>query len=150
MHHHPRLSLAAALAAGTLLTSCSSAVEVTAPPRADDPACERVAQHWPTTVAGTSSEETTSDSPAVHAWGDPAIIARCGVSTPGPTTNDCISANGVDWVARRLDDGMSFVTYGRSPAIEVLVPRDYTPEPLVLGAFSGAAKQVPQGPRRCS
>ncbi|BDZ58711.1 hypothetical protein [Barrientosiimonas endolithica] len=45
---------------------------------------------------------------------------------------------------------MAFTTYGREPAIEVLVPKDYAPEPLVLGAFTEAAQQIPQGPRRCS
>jgi hypothetical protein len=42
-----------------------------------------------------------------------------------------------------------FTTYGRSPAIEILVPRAYQPEPLLLPAFGGAAAAIPQGARHC-
>jgi hypothetical protein len=101
-------------------------------------------------VGDLERTRTTSESPSVAAWGDPAVIARCGVRSPGPTTDTCISASGVDWVAHRLSDGYRFITFGRSPAIEVLVPHDYAPEPLLLGAFDTAAKQVPAGPHHCS
>ncbi|NHN54474.1 DUF3515 family protein [Calidifontibacter sp. DB0510] len=149
MHRRPRLILAAALAA-TMLSACGSdSVAVSAGPRSADAACGKVAQRWPSTVAGTSVRTVTPDDPTVHAWGDPAIIARCGVAPPGPST-ECVSASGVDWVMRDLSDGKAFVTFGRDPAIEVLVPSAYSPEPLVLGAFAEAAAQIPQGPDRCS
>ena len=85
----------------------------------------------------------------MRAWGDPAVVARCGVTPLGPTTLDCIEVSGVDWVAEPLSDGVRFTTYGRSPAVEVLVPAAYRPEPLLLPAFAEAAKQLPQGTRRC-
>jgi hypothetical protein len=85
----------------------------------------------------------------VRAWGDPAIIARCGLSPVGPTTDQCLDVSGVDWVAHQLTDGVRFTTYGRSPAIEVLVPSAYKPEPLVLPAFAAAASTIPQGERHC-
>lgn len=154
MHRRSRLSralVAGALIGATLtLSACSSAVEVRVADKATDPACARVAQHWPKTVNKQESREVSVDSPTVHAWGDPAIIARCGVTSPGPTTDDCIDASGIDWVARRLSDGVAFVSYGREPAIEVLIPFDYAPEPLALGAFAQAARQIPQGEHRCS
>lgn len=100
-------------------------------------------------MAGRDRVPTTSDSPAVAAWGDPPVVARCGLTSPGPTQLDCISANGVDWVAQPMSDGIAFTTYGRDPALEVLVPRAYAPEPLMLGPFTDAAKAVPQGPHRC-
>ncbi|CAG7573758.1 uncharacterized protein DUF3515 [Barrientosiimonas humi] len=150
MHRRPRLTALAVAAATLALSGCSSAVEVSAAPKASDPLCAKAAQQWPTSVSGEELREVSVDSPTVRAWGDPAIIARCGMTSPGPTTNDCIGVSGVDWVARKLSDGMAFTTYGREPAIEVLVPKDYAPEPLVLGAFTEAAQQIPQGPRRCS
>ena len=79
-------------------------------------------------------------SPAAAAWGDPAIIARCGFAALSPTTLDCIQVNGIDWVVEPLDDGVAFTTYGRDPALEVLVPKAYAPEPMVLPDFD----QVPQ------
>jgi len=57
--------------------------------------------------------------------------------------------NGVDWVAHRLGDGVRFTTYGRAPAVEILVPDAYQPEPLLLPAFARAASAIPQGQRRC-
>lgn len=132
------------------LSACSSTVEVSVADKASDPACARAADHWPATVNTEKRREVSVDSPTVRAWGDPAIIARCGVTSPGPTTDDCIDASGVDWVARRLSDGVAFVTYGREPAIEVLIPSEYAPEPLALAAFAKAAQQIPQGERHCS
>lgn len=138
-----------ALAAG-LVAACSSAVQVTPAARADTAACAKVARHWPQRVGHLERTKTTSDSPTVAAWGNPAVIARCGVTSPGPTTEQCITVNGVDWVAHRLSDGVRFVSFGRDPAVEVLVPHDYAPEPLLLPAFAQAAKQVPQGQRHCT
>lgn len=86
-------------------------------------------------------------SDTVRAWGDPAIIARCGVSSPGPTTDECFTVDGIDWVGVPLSDGYRFVTYGRSPAIEVLIPKKY--EGWSVAAFTAAAKTIPQGPRHC-
>jgi len=132
------------------LGACSSAVQVAVPAGGSTAACAAVAARWPATVGGQHRVDTSPTAPAVRAWGDPAIIARCGLPEPGPTTDQCLGVSGVDWVAHRLSDGVRFTTYGRSPAIEVLVPKDYSPEPLVLGAFTAAARAVPQGPHHCS
>jgi len=85
----------------------------------------------------------------VRAWGDPAIIARCGLAPIGPTTDPCLDVSGVDWVAHRLTNGVRFTTYGRTPAIEVLVPSAYQPEPLLLPAFGKAAASIRQGRQHC-
>ena len=60
-----------------------------------------------------------------------------------------MDVSGVDWVAHQLSDGVRFTTYGRTPAIEILVPGAYKPEPLLLPAFGEAASAIPQGERRC-
>jgi len=131
------------------LSGCSSAVDVAAPADASSAPCAAAAQRWPGTVGGQARRDTTSPSPAVRAWGDPAVIARCGVAAPGPTTDECLAVSGVDWVVHPLSDGVKFTTYGRSPAIEVLVPHHYQPESLLLPAFGAAASAIPQGPHRC-
>ena len=146
-----RVGLLPALGAiALLLGACSSGVEVSVPADGSSPACAAVAALWPATVGGKAAVETSPTDPAVHAWGDPPVIARCGLPEPGPTTDQCLGVSGVDWVAHRLSDGVRFTNYGRSPAIEVLVPSDYSPEPLLLGAFTRAAQAVPQGERHCS
>lgn len=125
---------------------------VEAAPRAGDPACERVAAQWPVHVAGQPRAAMEGAAVGSAAWGDPPVVARCGLDPLPPTENDCIAAEGVDWVARnrsQSEGGMIFVTYGRSPAIEIAVPAAYAPEPLVLAAFAEAARQIEQGPNRC-
>ncbi len=134
---------------GAALAACGSVVEVAPADRAGDPLCAKVAAAWPATVARQNRVATSADDSGAAAWGDPAIIARCGVTSPGPTTHDCIEADGIDWVAIPLDDGTRFVSYGRSPAVEILVPDAYAPEGLLLPAFAEAAAHVPQGERRC-
>lgn len=139
-------ALAAALAAGTL-AGCSRAVSVAVPPQAGDPACATPA--WPDRVGGHGRVNVSAAVAAVAAWGDPAIVARCGVAPERPTTDPCVSVDGVDWVVRELSDGRSFTTYGRAPAIEVLVPMAYAPEALLLPAFGDAARALPSNGHHC-
>ena len=141
------MCLSTVLLVGGLL-GCSS-IDVADPAEAGSATCRLVATHWPKTVGGQSRQATSSSSAAVRAWGDPAIIARCGLPPIGPTTDPCIDVSGIDWVAHRLTDGVRFTTYGRSPALEILVPSAYHPEPLLLPAFGEAAAAIPQGERHC-
>ena len=58
--------------------------------------------------------------------------------------------DGVDWVVRELTDGTAATTFGREPAIEVLVPQEHGPVPLLLPAFAAAARSLPETGRHCS
>lgn len=129
------------------MAGCSSATQVAPPAGATLVPCSAPA--WPAVVAGHERGATTPDSPATAAWGDPAIIARCGVPAPPPTTLECLAVDDVDWVVEPLSDGSRFTTYGRSPALQVLVPDAYAPEPLVLGAFTAVARTLPATRRHC-
>jgi Protein of unknown function (DUF3515) len=147
MHGRPLLGLTAA---SLLLAGCSSAVRAVPFDGADDsPQCHEVADEWPATVAGLERRETAVESETVAAWGDPAIIARCGAPVPGPTTEQCVDVDGVDWVAVELSDGVELTTYGRDPAIEVLVPQEYA-DTLLLPAFGDVARLVEQQGPGCS
>lgn len=145
------IAVVCGLALTASLAACGGDDPVKASPadQASNPLCARAARHWPKTVSGQKSRKVTTKSATVHAWGDPAIIVRCGLATPGPTAGGCVSVDGIDWVGTKLSDGGRYVTYGRSPAIEVLVPTKYDSLPP-LGAFSKAVQQVPQGKHRCS
>lgn len=147
----PASRLLPAALACLLLAACGD-TPVRAVPfeQADSPACREVAAHWPQTVGDLTPRVTAVQSDAVAAWGDPPIVARCGKQPPGPTTDQCIDVNGIDWVATELDDGTMFTTYGRSPAVEVLVPDAYDTAPLWLPAFTEAAGQVEQTLGHCS
>lgn len=150
-----RLALSGALAGCVLLASCSvPPVEATPPDGANSPECQSADKHWPTTVAGQNPYPVTTPSDSVRAWGkrpSEAIIARCGVVSPGPTTDPCINVDGVDWVQRQLGkDGFHYVTYGRAPAIEVLVPAQLKGAPATyLPAFTKSAQAIKQSDHRC-
>ena len=136
-------------AAGGLLSACSSAVEVT-PPESDAPACGAAMAALPASVADQERRATEPQSSLTAAWGDPAIIAICGLPELTPTTEDCLDVSGVHWVVRPLTDGTQFTTYGTRPALRVLVPKDYSPEPLLMPAFGPAAEALPSNGRTCT
>lgn len=117
------------------------------PDSVEDPACADVP--WPDTLADRSRTPTDPEGPWVAAWGDPAIIARCGLPALEPTTLDCVAVDDVDWIVRELEDGTAMSTYGTDPAIEVLVPSVYGPGPLLLPAFGAAARALPTTDRSC-
>ncbi|RLP67959.1 DUF3515 domain-containing protein [Mycetocola manganoxydans] len=112
--------------ATTLLTGCVQAVPLEPADNANDPACADVTVRLPDTVADKPKRETSAQ--ATGAWGAPAaVILHCGVPAPGPTTDACIALNGVDWIADESDaanDTYRYTTYGREPAIEVVINAD--------------------------
>lgn len=135
------------------VVGCSSQgaapVAVTLPTGAADPACQALKGLWPSAVGSLKPRQVSVDSPAARAWGDPAVVAICGYEPPGPSTLECVAVDGVDWLIRRRSDGVQFTTYGRSPAMDVLIPAAYAPEPLLLPAFSAAARSLPDTGRHC-
>ena len=136
--------------AAVVLSACSSdAVEVAVPSAALQPACSSATLLWPSTVSGMPRRDTDPDSPGVAAWGDPAVIARCGVAAPGPTATECIEVEGVGWIPKALSDGTRFTSFGTDPAVEVLVPKAYAPEPLLLPVFAPVAKALPANGLQC-
>ena len=132
------------LAVGTLVASmatvslagCTQAVIIEPAPAASDPVCAEVLRATPHELGGAELRSTTAQS--ARAWGEPAITLRCGVAELGPTTDRCIGVTGADgltvnWVVAENDEDSSeadrgrftFTTYGRSPAIQVVVPVEY-------------------------
>lgn len=142
-------------AAGLLVLGVAGAVMYAVWPRGvsvavpsyDGRGCSSIG--WPSTVGGQEMTATTPLSPRAASWGDPAIIATCGWPAIGPTDRECLDVDGVYWVAEPLSDGVRFTTFGRDPAIEVLVPDAYKPEPLLLPAFRHAAETLPTNGRNC-
>ncbi|MGG5258499.1 DUF3515 family protein [Phycicoccus avicenniae] len=130
-----------------MLSGCSSAVEVSVPDGAGAAACR--AASWPGTVSGHERRDTSPADPAVAAWGDPAVVARCGVAALGPTDTECVEVDGVGWIPAPLSDGTRFTSFGTDPAVEVLVPADYDPAPLLLPAFGAVAKTLPRNGLEC-
>lgn len=146
----PRVALACALALPLLLAGCAGAVEVGVPGAAGSPACTAASEHWPQELSGQAPVETDPSDPAVRAWGDPAIVARCGVPAMPPTDEQCVVVDEIGWVAEDLGDGTRLTSFGHDPAIEVIVPQEQGPGPLLLPAFSEAVEELPTNGRECS
>ncbi|WP_422933463.1 DUF3515 family protein [Sinomonas sp. P47F7] len=99
-------ALAPALALAAALSACSAPVSVEAASDAANPACAPEMIALPDSIGDAALRKTTSQATA--AWGDPsAVVLRCGVSSPGPTTDRCVTVNGVDWVIRQASPSSS-------------------------------------------
>ncbi|WP_293697554.1 DUF3515 domain-containing protein [uncultured Agrococcus sp.] len=128
----------------TLLTACGPAGTVSVDPaeNAIDPACASVVLNLPEEM-GTGEEplpKRQTSSQGTGAWGSPAaVVMRCGVPEPGPTTDTCMPVDDVDWINVHTEgDTYTFVTYGRSPAVEVTIDTTQVTGVEALGRVSPA------------
>ena len=97
---------ALAIALSASLAACSAPVSVEPAPDAANPACAPEMIALPDSIGDAALRKTTSQATA--AWGDPsAVVLRCGVASPGPTTDRCVTVNGVDWVIREATPSAS-------------------------------------------
>ncbi len=136
-------ALTAALA-GLSLTGCAPTVIVEPAADAQNPKCAEVMLRLPDEVSG--EEQRTTSSQGTTAWGDPSLaVLRCGVTPPGPTTDLCVSVEGVDWISHPAEESGTwrFTSYGRTPAVEVLVDRKQESGANVLAAVSPALQAIP-------
>ncbi|QAY73773.1 DUF3515 domain-containing protein [Agromyces protaetiae] len=138
---------AAGLAALTipLLAGCSQTVPFDAAPEASDTACADVVVRLPDAVADLAKRETNAQG--TGAWGSPAVVLlRCGVTPPGPTTDRCVTVDGVDWVIDETDaPRYRFTTYGRTPAVEVVVDGDAVSGTTAITDLASAVSAIPPG-----
>ncbi|MCX7522092.1 DUF3515 family protein [Microbacterium sp. STN6] len=137
-----------ALALALLLAGCAPTVSLSPGADANNPRCAAVTVRLPDTVASLKSRET--DAQATGAWGDPAaVLLRCGVASPPPTTDRCVSALGIDWIVDDANDrAVRYTTYGRTPAIEVLIDHTKVSDSTVLADLKPAVTTIPQT-RKC-
>ncbi len=104
-----------------LLSGCAGTIALQPAEAANDPACAEIMVRVPDVVAGLDRRSTNAQSTA--AWGDPAaVILRCGLPDGGPSVLPCFTVDNVDWLRDDANDpNFTFVTYGRNPAVEVLI-----------------------------
>jgi len=115
------------------MAGCTSAVPVEVATHATDTVCAEVLVATPDSL-GPGLDRRPTTAQASTAWGgDPAVVLRCGVEPPGPTTERCETVTtpggaSIDWLVvpgAAGADGRTdwtFTTYGRVPAVEVFVP----------------------------
>ncbi|WP_016998321.1 DUF3515 domain-containing protein [Kocuria atrinae] len=149
--HGPRFSsrraaLATMALGGLLLAGCGSPVSVDGAPHNTDPACASAMLAMPETMGDLDQRATTSQG--TTAYGDPSgVIVRCGVEPPAPTTDPCTNVNGVDWLISEVegqDNQWRAVSYGRSPAVEMLFDTSRVPSSTAIVEAGSAVAQIPQ------
>ena len=132
-------------------------------------ACRSLVAALPQTLDGAERREVDPDVGTTAAWGDPAIVLRCGTAAPDPVTVQCVGVDGVDWAflargsggseghgtheegaARTGPDlGYAFRTYGREPVVEIVVPPEHAPEAEVLVPLAPLVGRLPTTDLRC-
>lgn len=129
-----------------LVAGCAAPVAVT--PVADAPReCLQLRRQLPLEVSGQRIRRTSPTSPSTDAWGDPAIVLRCGVPQPASYRPDSelVGVDGVDWYLEPIASGYRFTTFDRVTNVEVSVPSAYAPEVNPLVDLAPAIKAtVPQ------
>ncbi|MFT4028839.1 MAG: DUF3515 domain-containing protein [Protaetiibacter sp.] len=138
--------VAAAIALAASLAGCSSIVPMQPADDADDPGCADVIVRLPDTVAELPRRETNAQ--ATGAWGSPAtVLLYCGVAVPSASTSRCIEVDGIFWLVDG-DDAPTYVltSYGREPAIDVVVDTDATgATPALIDLARAVSFTVPNG-----
>jgi hypothetical protein len=143
-------ALAAVLLVAATLAGCAPTVSLEPAPDAVNPACAAVIVRLPDTVATLPSRETNAQ--ATGAWGEPTgVLLRCGVPVPPPTAEfPCVPVDGVDWLRDDTDDpNFVFTTYGRDPAIEVIINSTVASGVEALTDLSNAISLLPKTGGEC-
>jgi len=126
-----------------LLAGCTPVVSLEPAQDAISPACADVIVRLPERVDGLAQRETNAQG--TSAWGEPVgVILRCGVPAPAPTSElPCLTFDGVDWIIDDRDDPVLVATtYGREPAIEVII--DDRADGIVLTDLANAVSYLPK------
>lgn len=146
------LAVALCLPLVAALSACTAAVSLEAAPDANNPGCADVTVRLPDTVGALDALET--DAQATGAWGDPvAVILRCGVEVPGPSTQLCIEipGTGISWL---LDDSDApnyrYTSYGRDPAVSVAVDTEIISAGVALDDLANAVSFTQLNGRTCT
>ncbi|MFT4123385.1 MAG: DUF3515 family protein [Microbacteriaceae bacterium] len=137
------LALAALALGGCAALGFPGPVALDAAPDAADVACAAVTVALPETLADLADRDTTAQ--ATGAWGDPAAVTlRCGVAVPGPSTLPCYELDGVYWLLDDSDDPVyRYTTFGRDPAVQVVVDQSVVSTYSVLSGLSAALAALP-------
>jgi len=91
--------------------------------------CGNLVSGLPVELGNQLIRSTKPADSGIAAWGDPAIVLKCGVSAPASMTasSQLISINGVDWFQESLTNGNRFTSVNTSEFIEINIPNAYEP-----------------------
>jgi hypothetical protein len=126
---------------GTSSNGPLPALSFAAPPHAtvESAPCAKMLAELPVTLRGLDPRvvHTEPDTPFVVAWGDPAVVLRCGVARPatlkpGSGAQFILGGNpaGPFYDVQRAGDANVWTTVDRAAYISITVPTQYAADPL--------------------
>jgi Protein of unknown function (DUF3515) len=95
--------------------------------------CRALVAELPSAVRDLAGRPVRPATPTVRAWGEPAVVLRCGVPRPAGyslTAKNLFGINGVTWYVQQLKDRAVFTAVDRSVYVEVSVPARYDSAPV--------------------
>lgn len=140
-------------------STSAAALSVAPPPATGDAAelCPQLTDSLPETIAGLPSRPLDPANPNVRAWGESAIVLRCGVDRPAALTaaSPLITVNGVDWLYENQKDTADlgllgkhtvWTTTDRQVYVEVVVPSDVGSSTALSQLAAAVADALPRTP----
>ncbi len=126
-----------------LLSGCAATVNLEAAEDANNPACAEVSVRYPDQIGDLAQRWTNAQ--ATTAYGEPAaILVRCGLEPVFVSTLPCVTASSVDWL---VDDSSApnfrFISFGRTPAVEVIVDSEIASGVSALDGLAQAVSKLP-------
>ena len=135
-----------AVAAG--LTGCTNAVAMSPAPSANAAACADVQVRLPAAV-DTKFDLRNTNAQSTAAWGDPEVaVYHCGVAVPTVSDLPCFSLGGVDWIRDDRGKQVVYTTFGRSPAVQVVIDSTKTTGQVVQD-LSAVVALLPKDGHTC-
>jgi hypothetical protein len=137
-------------------------VDSTSLPESVAAQCSRLVAALPQQVAGQDRRDVSPTDARAGAWGDPAVVLRCGVPRPAALrpTSYCFEIDHVGWLATQggkpvsltspVKGTLDFTTIGRSLYVEVSVPDAYAPQADALADIARAISRTTHLVQRCS
>ena len=143
---------------GVLAGCGSGSVSVDAPELsgAEETACTNLVDALPDAVSDKQRRPVDPEDAHAAAWGDPAIVLRCGVPDPEELddTATCQLVNGVGWFVpqEQIEDQSADVvmtTIGRTQNVEVTIPASYRPPAAAMVDLAPAVKKAIREVKPC-
>ncbi|MET7641674.1 DUF3515 domain-containing protein [Streptomyces sp. NPDC005438] len=140
----------AAMLAAFALLSPDDEVDVDSPSPTGKAAqsCRELNERLPEQLLSQHRVPVRNPSRFTAAWGDPAIVLRCGAPRPDRLSpdsadydplSDAVEVNSVTWLFEEHEGGYRFTTTDRATYVEVTVPSAHAPE---TGALPELAKPI--------
>lgn len=107
--------------------------------------CSALLHDLPHRLAGLDARRVDDD--LAGAWGDPAVVLRCGVERS--SRGDCRTVAAQTWRATPTSDGTAYLSTGRRFAVSVEVPSDHRPSAVLAALVPVLDKHDPGHPEPC-